>query len=78
MLGGFTKNVSESGVYVLCGAADCPKAGKELTLEVLLPSANSDSPSNMRLKSSGRVLRVSSVGQPSGFAVLARFGSDDG
>lgn len=77
VFGGFTKNVSESGLYVLCEAADRPKAGKQLKIEVLLPSPNSDSAPNVRLKSTGRVLRVSSIGQPSGFAVLARFGWND-
>lgn len=72
--GGFTKNLSASGLYLLCEESDRPRLGNDIEVEVLLPSVHRDSGPNLRLKSRGRVERLNSPNEPSGCAVATSFG----
>lgn len=77
LAGGFSKNVSASGIYLVCEQSNMPRLGNEVAVEVMLPSLHRDSPTTMKLRSTGRVLRLNASNEPSGFAVAAWFGYED-
>jgi hypothetical protein len=66
---GMTRDISTHAVFVL--ARNCPAAGNQLRIDVLLPSLRSKKP-GVRLRGEGVVLRVdrTDLGD-SGFAVVA-------
>jgi len=66
--GGFARDISPGGLFVLCGTS--PPLETALTLEVLLPPLK-DSPTLLRLKGEGKVVRVAT--QPTGFGAAGEF-----
>ncbi len=75
--GGFTRDISAHGVCILCDEADRPAVDNEIAIEVLLPSISDQRGSRMRLRSTGHVVRMSSADEASGFAMSARFDTDN-
>lgn len=71
--GGFTRDISASGVYVLCEKKYCPAQGDTVTIQLILPSIVDLEPRGLKLKSRGRVLRTGDFPEESGFALLAEF-----
>ena len=70
---GMTRDISTHAVFVL--ARNCPAAGSQLRIDVLLPSLRSKKP-GVRLRGEGVVLRVDYSGSEiSGFAVVANLRS---
>lgn len=65
--GGFTRDISTGGVYVLCSPAPAP--GSALRLEVMLPPIHPEA-RDVRLQADGRVTRV----EAGGFAALSDLG----
>lgn len=74
---GFTRNVSACGVFVVCEQSVSPQLGNEVAVELLLPPLNEGSGPNLRLAAVGRVARLNSMGEPTGFAVAASFGYEE-
>jgi len=75
--GGLTRDISASGVYVLCEKNHCPAEGDTVTIQLILPSIGDDvEAQGMKLKSRGPVLRTADFPEESGFAVLAEFGME--
>jgi hypothetical protein len=72
--GGFTRDISASGVYVLCEESHCPSRGDTVTLQLILPSIADAEGRGLKLKSKGQVLRTGELAEQSGFAVVAEFG----
>jgi hypothetical protein len=71
--GGVTRDISVSGVYVLCEKSRCPAPGNTVTTQLILPSIEDLETQGMKLKSKGQVVRVGNFPEESGFAVLAEF-----
>ncbi len=69
--GGFTRDVSARGVYILC-RGDCPSTGAPVKLQVMLPPMDAEA-RGVKLQSEGRVVRAHGQGEESGFAVMADF-----
>ena len=70
---GMTRDISTQAVFVL--ARNCPAAGNQLRIDVLLPSLRSKKP-GVRLRGEGVVLRVDYSGSEiRGFAVVANLRS---
>ncbi len=69
--GGFTRDISTGGIFVLCPAY--PPAGTAVALEVLLPPLEAEA-HDLRLQAEGQVVRVEGGGKGSGFAAAADFG----
>lgn len=72
--GGFTRDVSAYGAYVLCEKSECPAQGDTVTIQLLLPSVDGGEPEGLKLRAEGLVLRTGECQQNCGFAVLADFG----
>jgi PilZ domain len=70
-LGGFTRDVSAGGAYILC-REECPSAGAPVRLQVMLPPVDAEA-HGVKLESEGRVVRAHGPGEESGFAVMADF-----
>jgi hypothetical protein len=68
--GGFTRNVSSGGVFVV--SAMSPPIGTGISLEVMLPPLEDASP-GWQLRASGKVVRVES----DGFAGTTDFGQQE-
>jgi hypothetical protein len=70
---GTTRDISTQAVFVL--ARNCPAAGNQLRMDILLPSLRSKKP-GVRLRGEGVVLRVDYSGSEiSGFAVVTNLRS---
>jgi len=70
---GMTRDISTQAVFVL--ARNCPAAGSQLRIDLLLPSLRSKKP-GVRLRGEGVMLRVDYSGSEiSGFAVVANLRS---
>lgn len=74
--GGLTRDISTSGVYVLCEKNYCPAQGDTVTVKLILPSIADVEAQGMKLKSKGQVVRTADFPEESGFAVLAEFGME--
>jgi len=70
---GLTRDISTSGVYVLCEGSRCPAPGDTVTIQLTLPSIVNLEAQGMMLKSKGQVVRTGDLPEESGFAVLAEF-----
>ena len=80
--GGLTRDISASGVYVLCEKNHCPAQGDTVTVKLILPSiADVEAQGSIadveaqgtKLNSKGQVVRTADFPEESGFAVLAEF-----
>jgi len=71
--GGFTRDISASGVYVLCEKNHCPAQGEIVKIQLFLPSIGDLETPGMKLRSKGQVLRTDDFPEECGFAVLADF-----
>ncbi len=69
--GGFTRDMSSDGVFVLC--SKYPPAGIAVALEVFLPPIEATA-QGLRLQAEGTVVRIGVAGEGSGFAAAADFG----
>ncbi len=69
---GFTRDMSKSGIYVVCDNKSLVPAGASIEVEVLLPL--SGQAERLRLRTEGSVLRSGESGEDMGFAVAAEFG----
>jgi hypothetical protein len=74
--GGFTRDISASGVYVLCEKNHRPAQGNTVTIQLILPSIVDLEAQGMKLRSKGQVLRTGDFPEESGFAVLAEFDAE--
>lgn len=66
--GGFTRDISTCGVFVLCEAP--PPEAVGIALEILLPPFAADTP-GLRLKGKGEVVRAEQTQPMCGFAVVS-------
>ena len=71
--GGFTRDVSSAGTYVVCERGDCMAAGTGILIQLMLPPMGVEG-HGMKLQSNGHVVRVGGPGEQTGFAVRADFG----
>jgi hypothetical protein len=71
--GGFTRDVSTNGVFVLC-SEELPLAAT-VQIEILLPS--SGQVPGTALKSTGRVVRNYGESEAAGFAIEGQFGQPE-
>jgi PilZ domain len=69
--GGFTRDVSTFGVYVVC-EDECPELNAGVALEILLPRQDAQNV-GLKLKSVGEVVRIERAGERKGFAVRTDF-----
>jgi len=70
--GGFTRDVSTKGVFVLC--SEKPPI-KTVEIEILVPT--SDQVPGMAIKTTGRVVRTYGENEGAGFAVEGQFGQSE-
>lgn len=77
--GGFSRDLSQAGAYVVCETDDCPERGVALALEVWLPSLQAET-QGLKLKLRGIVVRTCGASEPAGFAVRTELsaGMNDG
>ncbi len=68
---GFTRDISNEGVFVFSPAA--PPVGIAIALEVHLPALAASGPT-LRLQGEGHVVRVEGTAKDAGFAAVANFG----
>jgi PilZ domain-containing protein len=71
--GGFTRDISTEGAFVLCRRRVPGNAAVEI--EILLP-ASSEVPGTL-VRAKARVVRVHGQSEPTGFAVEGSFGESD-
>lgn len=71
--GGFARDVSMGGAYILCPATNCPVVRAAISIEVLLPTVGV-SGAGLKLSGQGQVVRTGSEIEPPGFAVMTKFG----
>jgi hypothetical protein len=71
--GGFTRDVSTRGVFVLC--SEKLPAETMVGIEILLPTP--DKLPGMVLKTTGRVVRTQGENEGAGFAVEGQFGQSE-
>jgi PilZ domain len=72
--GGFTRDISASGAYVLCEKSCCPTPGDTVAIQLILPPIANMEGQGMKLNFEGQVLRTGDFQEESGFAVLAEYG----
>jgi len=77
MAGGFTRDISEVALYIMCSNGDQPNLEDETAVDVILPSVDSGAGYGMRFTSVGRVSRLSRPNEACGFAVAVRFGFEE-
>jgi PilZ domain len=70
---GFTRDLSSTGVFVLCSREDCPAFGTSVAMQIMLPPIHAEA-HGITLRCDGRVVRVNSPEFVSGFAAIADFG----
>jgi hypothetical protein len=68
--GGFSRDISSQGIFVHCSTF--PPEGAEVTIEVALPPLQAGF-QGLQLRACGRVVRVESIGETCGMAVVADF-----
>jgi len=68
--GGFTRDVSTGGVFVMCDAP--PRPGTSISLELLLPLPSASAPS-LRVLGNAEVVREEQQPAGAGFAALGKF-----
>jgi hypothetical protein len=68
---GRTRNISTSGAFLSCHAL--LPVGTKVGLEIHLPPLERDTLQRVRLKSTGKVIRVTEMAQDAGFAVSGSF-----
>lgn len=68
---GRTRNISISGVFVLCSSP--PEEGTQINLKINLPPLTRGAQQNLKLETKGKVTRVMGIDQESGFAVTSQF-----
>ena len=73
--GGFTRDVSALGIYVLCDRSQCPSPGSALSVEVLLPPLETNIHS-LQLRAEGRTVRINGPNEQSGFALATNLGGE--
>jgi hypothetical protein len=72
-LKGLTRDISTSGVYILCEKDQCPAHGESVTIDLILPSIVDLEAEGMNLRSKGPVVRTDDFPEKCGFAVMADF-----
>jgi hypothetical protein len=73
--GGFTRDVSSAGVYVLCDTGDTPPPGVRVEIQIMLPPIDVKA-HGLKLKSAGFVVRVNeneSTYEETGYALKVDF-----
>ena len=73
--GGFTRDVSPNGAFILCEGQDHPSRGMSVRIEVMLPPM--DAAHGVKLRSRGETVRTCTPGEEHGFAVAAIFTMHD-
>ena len=68
---GFTRDISTAGVFVYSATPPPPGAALELEVVLLLSEAIGQ---GMRLRGTGKVLRLEGKGERAGFAAISSFG----
>jgi hypothetical protein len=68
---GRTRNISISGVFVVCSSP--PSVGTPVGLEIELPPLERNAPEHLRLETQGNVIRVTGADQEIGFAATSQF-----
>lgn len=68
---GRTRNISISGVFVICSAP--PEEGTQVDLEINLPPLAPGALQNLKLETKGKVARVTGMDEESGFAATSQF-----
>jgi hypothetical protein len=71
--GGFTRDISAAGVYVLCEKNHCPAQGEIVKIQLILPAIGDQEAHGMTLRSKGQVIRTDEFPGECGFAALADF-----
>jgi hypothetical protein len=71
--GGFTRDIGVDGVFVI--ARVCPPVGAEVKLELVLPVPQ-EPKRELRLRYTGRVVRVDDADLSKGFALVGDFGDE--
>jgi len=73
LAGGFTRDASAGGAYILCEREDCPAVSTRISIEIMLPPIDAEG-HGVKLKGEGQVVRNNGLGEESGFAIVADFG----
>lgn len=73
--GGFTRDVSTSGTYILCDEFR-PLMGNSLSIVVLLPSHDAKN-AGLKLKAAATVVRSGERNEKNGFAVITDFADEE-
>jgi hypothetical protein len=68
---GHTRDLSLSGLFVLCSAP--PSVGTVVDLEICLPPLDENKFQRLRLEGAGEVIRVGGEKEPNGFAAISDF-----
>lgn len=71
---GVTRDISDSGAYVLCQESFCPAQGETVAVQLILPPIADFEAHGMKLEFEGQVLRAGGCEFECGFAVLAESG----
>lgn len=71
---GITRDISDSGAYVLCEGSYCPAQGDTVAIQLILPPIADMEGQGMKLEFAGQVVRADALRPDCGFAVLAEAG----
>jgi hypothetical protein len=74
--GGFTRDVSPEGAYILYESDQYPLPGASVKIEMMLPPIDAEAHA-AKLRSKGAAVRTSCPGEERGFAVAAVFTMHD-
>jgi hypothetical protein len=75
--GGFTRDLSTVGAYVICEqATDCPAVHSTVAVHLLLPPLETGAPAIPLNTDEARVVRAGSKTEDTGFAIVADFGAN--
>jgi hypothetical protein len=74
--GGFTRDLSTVGVYVLCDHSQRPQPGATVSFEILLPPLEENIRS-LQLRAEGYAIRINSLNEETGFALITNLASDE-